>query len=780
LNNGKFRAVFDDDSGALRSFSGPSAHAPREGPLPYLESSLNIPFILERGRRKEKSRRGAGEGGEDGAVPAESDRAFSSAFEGFSSAKTGEGEALFSWTLPGDLLLRAELRLGGRGLSFRSSLENRGDGIAYSLEYPLIDGVSRFGAGLHQLIHPWAAGIEIDEPLENFEEDGGGLRFMPYPESFSGAAMQFFAYYMKGGPGLYIAALDGGGRQKWLNVYKQAGKLRFSHIYGYEDAESGKGLEQDWDVQLVPVEGARWESCAALYRSWALRQDWCERGTWAERAGKEGAGGFAKWLIEETGAVSFGIDASHDRSLWLERYRRDIGAPLFHILGPDWPRTDQNFYNSLPGGYDDWFPTRFNRENIACIRRQGDRFAPFEFDFLCAADKADAELVRKNLQVWPEAPKSVDSYRFNMLCPLTEYTRDLHVRRDERVVEESDCDALYYDISANNIIKTCMSADHGHPPGSGAAMTRAYRRIYRETKEAMAAKKGAYVPIGTEMINETLIGELDYYQARANGQPNAALEFWPIRKLIRQNRARVIPLFKYVYSEYAPLRCDGWGKFTRETGDLIYHTIAKTYLWGGVFEVNLEYSEAENIDGQSGRPEEHYYHFSPRGFAYDGGPAKFTGKCARLRLGPCGAPLVYGRMLEGPEIRCRKIYRAYYMYNHGIASGEQGDRGLILLDAVLGQAYRFKDREVLYLANTSLFHEEAEVFLARGGAGAWEALVNPGCPDERSLSPGPEEGMLRLRMAPLETMVLSRFVEPEEYQEENNEDVCTVFSGPCP
>jgi hypothetical protein len=632
-------------------------------------------------------------------------------------------------------------------------VENRGDGIVYSLEYPVIDGISRFGGGIHQLIHPWATGIEIDSPLENFEDGGGGLRYMPYPESFSGAAMQFFAYYMKGGPGLFFTARDGGGRQKWLNFYKQGGKLRASQIYGYEDTGKGKGLEQDWDFALVPLREGRWESCAGIYRSWALRQPWCEKGRLAER------GGAAKWLTGETGAVTFGIDASHDRSLWIERYRRDIGSPLFHILGPDWPRVDQNFYNSLPGGYGGWFPARFSRKNIECIRRQGDHFAPFEFDFLTAVDKTDAELIRKNLQAWPDRPKSVDKYTFNMLCPLTEYARDLHVRRDARLVEESGCDALYYDISANNIIKTCMSGDHGHAPGAGAEMTGAYRRIYRETKEAMAGKKGAYVPIGTEMINETLIGEVDYYQARANAQPNSALEFWPLRKLIRQNKARVIPLFQYVYSEYAPLRCDGWGKFTAETGDIIYHSIAKTYLWGGIFEINLEYSEMEWIGGKTNKPEEHYYHFLPQGFAYDPGPAKFTGKCARLRLGVHGAPLIYGRMLKTPEIRCRRIYRGYYMYNHGLASGEQGDRGIVLLDAVLGQGYCFEGKEVLYVVNTSLFHEEAEILLS--GGGAWEAVKNPGCPDETPMPPVPA-GTVKLNMAPLETMVFNRFVEPEK------------------
>jgi hypothetical protein len=732
LKSGSLRAVFDKTSGVLLSFS--------DDAVEYLANTLNVPFILEYGEK---------DGGKN--PRAESP----SGFECFSASFPAPGEALFSWTIAGGLCLQSRLRLGEGGLSFRSFVENRGDGVVYSLEYPLIDGISRFGGGLHQLIHPWATGIEIDDPLENFE-DGGGLRYMPYPESFSGASMQFFAYYLKGGPGLFFSAPDGGGRQKWLNFYREGGKLRASQIYGYEDLGSGKGLEQTWDFDLVPLREGRWENCADLYRSWALRQDWCGKGKLSERGGQDAA----KWLIGETGAASFGIDASRDRSLWIKRYRRDIGSPLFHILGPDWSRVDQNFYNSLPGGYDDWFPVRFNRENIECIRRQGDHFAPFEFDFLIAVDKTDAELIGKNLQVWPDQPKSADKYTFNMLCPLTEYTRSLHVRRDARLVEESGCDALYYDISANNIIKTCMSSDHGHARGAGAEMTGAYRRIYRETREAASRKKGACVPIGTEMINETLIGEVDYYQARANAQPNSSLEFWPLRKLIRQNRARVIPLFKYVYSEYAPLRCDGWGKFTAETGDIIYHSIAKTYLWGGIFEVNLEYSEMERIEGMTNKGEEHFYHFLPQGFDYDGGPAKFTGKCARLRLGAHGAPLIYGKMLKTPEIRCRKIYRTYYMYNHGLKSGEQGDRGIILLDTVLGQGYRFNGKEVLYVVNTSLFHEEAEIALP-GGDGV-QALRNPGCPGEAPVSFVPKDGKVKLNMAPLETMVFGRLLEPEK------------------
>jgi hypothetical protein len=98
---------------------------------------------------------------------------------------------------------------------------------------------------------------------------------MPYPESFSGATMQFFGYYRQGGIGLYCAALDGEASQKWLNFYKENSALRASQVYGYEDCGYGKGLEQAWDFVVTPLEDARWETCADRYKTWAHAQVRC-------------------------------------------------------------------------------------------------------------------------------------------------------------------------------------------------------------------------------------------------------------------------------------------------------------------------------------------------------------------------------------------------------------------------------------------------------------------------------------------------------------------------
>jgi hypothetical protein len=448
--------------------------------------------------------------------------------------------------------------------------------------------------------------------------------------------------------------------------------------------------------------GDGWYESADLYKEWALQQIWCANKKISERDEKQRAA----WLYEEMGACTFGINGKHDRSKWMERYSEDIKSPIFHVLGPDWSKVDQNYCNSIPGGYDDWFPTRFHDKNLKAIRRNGDRFAPFEFDFLVAIDKSDSDLICNSLQKWPHKPKSKDEYKFTMLCPLCQYTKELHVSRDVQVVRESGCDAMYYDISANNILKTCMSDEHGHPVGAGKEMTEAYREIYNQTKDKLRKEKGQYVPIGTEMMNEVFLDCLDFYQARANAQPCSALETGMFRDMVKQGIAQIIPMFQYVYSGYSPLRMDGWGKLTKEGGDLIYHTIAKTYLWGGLFEINSEYSAMEAIEGIENSSEEHYSRFSPVGFPYDKSIADYLSRFASLRTGRYNKFLAYGEMKRPPKLKTSRNWRTYYQYNISKNSMEQGDRGIILLDSVIAVRYLFGDSELIILSNTTQFYQE--------------------------------------------------------------------------
>lgn len=671
LESRDLRLELDESSGAVRRVTDLKSN------LVLAENSASQAFVLELEENE-----------------------FTSEYKTF-SCTASHGAAELKWELEGGIEVHAQVKEDGQGgLAFTANAQCGPEKRLHSLEYPLIDGLRSISGENDYVAHPFATGFLVKDPMESFAEEGSGFRYMPYPEGFSGATMQFFTYYAKGGAGLYFAAYDGAYHHKWLNFYKHGGALRASQIFGYEDVSPGKPVSAQWPFVIQTVGGDWYEACDR-YREWALQQEWCRRGKVKDRADRP------VWLLEETGAATFGINGMHDRSKWLKKYRQAVGAPIFHVTGPDWSRVPQTYGYGIPGGYEDWFPTCFSKENIETCKEQGDHFAPFEFDFLIATNKGDSENIQKNLQKWPAKPKSCDKYEFNMLCPICGYTHDLHVERDRRVVKESGADAMYYDISANNILKTCMDPSHGHPVGAGKEMSEAYRKIYQDTRDALSQDNGKYVPLGTEMINEIFQDVLDFYQARAFAQPCTSFESWPYRPLTQANRAWIIPMFHYVYSEYAPQRLDGWGKIVAEGGDLIYHTIAKTYLWGALFEINSEYSPMEVIDEEGeNSSDEHYCKLVSRGFRFDEDIAAYLAKFAALRVGEYGKFLAYGRMLRPCEMECRSIYRTYFHYNQGEGASEQNSRGVILRESVIAQPYSLDGETAVFIANTTAFREK--------------------------------------------------------------------------
>lgn len=601
-------------------------------------------------------------------------------------------------------------------LRFYTEVTNETTETVIGVEYPIIPDIEAITAdGTDDFVaHSFATGFCIRNPLKHFEMDGVGFRHMPYPEGFSGATMQFFAYYGLNRGGLYFAALDGEGYAKGLNFYKNGNDLlEASFFHAAEDIDSQKGMKVGYPIVVQALEGEGWLEAADRYKKWAVQQFWCRKGLLAEREKRD----CAPWLYEEMGAATFGINAMHDRSRWIDGYHQYIETPLFHILGPDWVQQRQNFYNGVPGGMDDWFPTRFHPHNIQTLKSHGDKFAPFEFDYLYNIHGADGERGRKALQKFPQAEslRSIDKYQFPLICPVDPYVQDFHVRRDERLQEEADVDSIYYDISANNILKVCLDDSHGHPVGAGRQVTMAYRHNYVNTKAAMMKKAGRYIPMGTEMINEVFLDVLDYYQARAGGRPAAPLEGWHLRELLMQGVAELIPMFTYVYHEYGVLRLDGWGKLVEEIGSLFYFTVARTYLWGGLYELNYEYSPMEVIDGKENESEEHYYLFAARGYRLSPERARYLGKFARLRTGVGNKYLAYGKMLRPLSLTCERIEMDWFHYNHSKGSEDYNQSGKCEVDEIVHSGWQFQHKSLaFFFANVSDEQVEVSVDLDMG------------------------------------------------------------------
>ena len=595
----------------------------------------------------------------------------------FSSSSSGNGLAL-CWKTQG-ALLRAKVSLLEDGVAFRASLQNEADTCVKAFEYPVIGPLADYGEDGY-LAHSYATGVLMRDPLSYLPGEGG-LRYAPYPESFSGASMQFFTYYEKDKGGLYFAALDADAHQKWLNAYQDGGGLAASHMTGFERVLAGSLIDMTYDFVVRLTGGKGWQEAARTYKSWALSQPWCAKGTaWNRRDETD-------WLRGKIGYCTFGVNAGHDRSKWLRRYREDIAAPGFHVLGPDWTNKPQTFGWGVPGDLCDWLPTRFNRDNLDTIRENGDYFAPFEFDFLVSLKGSNPDKLEPHLQRFPNPAFSHDRYAFTMLCPCTGFTKEFHRVRDIAVVKESGADAMYYDISANNLIKICMDGHHGHAPGGGREISAGYAEVYEDTALALRREAGKKVPLGSEMMNEIYLPCLDYYQARAWGQPCSTLETWPFRDQMRSGVMRMIPLFEYVYHEMGAVRMDGWGKLVEETGDLFYYNVAKVYLWGGLYEINHEYSPMEELDGEENSPQEHYFRFDPQHCAYSSGRAAYLKRFAALRTGAGNLYLAYGRMADAPDIRSPETEYRWYHYNHGQKDPSYKASGVFRAEAVVSSAF---------------------------------------------------------------------------------------------
>ncbi|WP_099159502.1 DUF6259 domain-containing protein [Virgibacillus ndiopensis] len=623
----------------------------------------------------------------------------------YSSIDTGDRSGYkFTWNLKQQITITATIQLNHDAdeIHFYSDVHNQSDEPIVSLEYPIItniDAITENGQDDY-LAHSFATGIRIHNPLVHFTKDWNGFRYMPYPESFSGSTMQFFSFYGQGKGGLYFAAYDSESYSKWLNFYKRDNELlEASFIHGCEDIGAKKGINVPYPVVVKVLEGKDWYEGADIYKEWAINQYWCQKGVLADADETNKA----KWLMEDVGVSTFGINAGRDRSEWIRNYHNYMDTKIFHILGPDWPNKTQDFRNNLPGGLNDWFPTNFNKDNIKLMESLGDKYAPFEFDYLFNVNGTDGERGKGAMQQIPSPSKSIDNYPFPFVCPVDPYVQELHVQRDETLQEEADVDAIYYDISANNILKVCMDESHGHPVGAGRQITKAYRKNYINTKQAMKKKaEDRYIPMGTEMMNEVFLDVLDYYQARAGGQPAAPLEGWNTRELLKTGDAELIPMFAYVYHEYGPVRLDGWGKVVEEIGDLFYFTVARTYLWGGLYELNHEYSPMEAIEGKENISEEHYYPFDPIGFEFSPERATYISKFANARTGFGNKYLAYGKMLRPLEFECQNANLNWFHYNCDKNFSEFNDSGELEVNSIVHSAWQYRDERIgLFFANVT-------------------------------------------------------------------------------
>jgi hypothetical protein len=256
----------------------------------------------------------------------------------------------------------------------------------------------------------------------------------------------------------------------------------------------------------------------------------------------------------------------------------------------------------------------------------------------------------------------------------------------------------------------CRSPHHGHAVGGGGEIAEAYGRMFADTADAVSRSAGRKIPLGAEMITELTLPHFDYYQARAEASPVSNFEADRWRQWLIDGAVEKIPLFAYVYHEYGPVRMDGWSKLSKEVGDIFYWVASRVTLWGGLFELNYEFSPLETLDGQNDDPQEHYHRFAAREYGIDPAKAAFVGEIARARTGWANPYLAYGVMLRPPRIVVPDIALEYFLYNCGARIPHYEERGEITVPSVVCSAWDYRgERAALVFVNLQEEEQTIEI-----------------------------------------------------------------------
>jgi len=616
------------------------------------------------------------------------------------------------------LKARIEVPRGDPNAYFHVELRSDGQDKIARLEYPIFQGIGVLGndAERNYLAHPHATGMLFRNPFSLFRTEGErpisrvlsteqGLPFSIYPEGYAGSAMQFMVYYAESLGGFYMACHDPDANLKAINFYKNMDDLLEASFVHEKQNFDDPDLKVSYPVVIGSLSRGDWYEGADRYKEWARKQKWCARGPLWKRAND---GTASRWLTEEVGFCTFGINSRYDRSRWLRFFHEITGRPVFHVLGVNWSKIETNYMGGMASTRETWFPAKFHPRNLDTIKENGDYFAPFEFDILMPRTAPKFDEIKQNFLVVPRRI-GYGVYFHGYVCPFTYFVKDLHIWRDEKLVSEYGADANYYDISFSNVFTGCFNREHGHPVGGGGWMVDAWCRLAQNTKEATIKAKGAYVPQGTEVITESVVSEIDFYQARANASPCSPMEidFW--RDWIKQGKAEKIPMFEYVYHEYGPVRMDGWAKVSHEIGDIFYWIAGRVSLWGCLFELNYEFSPLEVIDGQHENVKEHYYRIKDRRYEVDPEKVEFIREIAAARTGFAKDYLAYGTMVKPLQIKSPKIELDWFSYNTFTTDEYYEDRGMLAVSSIVHQAWRFKDNLGFMFVNLQKEDQKAKI-----------------------------------------------------------------------
>jgi len=617
--------------------------------------------------------------------------------------------------LPIRIICRAFVSLENSDINFELRIINGTSNKIISFTFPVIRGISSLSeeTEFDFLVHPSGGGLLIKNPMKAFNPENpkeyiSKFAFSEYPDGFHGSPMQFIEYFKKDLGGFYFATHDPYSTGKEFNFYKDFDNdnlyLRLVHYNWDLRRDNSSELSLGYPIVFSSLMVGDWYEGAEKYRNWVFGEisstpPWSTKNSEPENQNNM----HHNWIKGDIGLGTFGISSRRDQSSLFRSLKKAFKTNILHVTAFDWENNDTA---NTDWGYDDIDICHIDNNNLNAIKNGGDYFALYKTDCFISTK------CKNYLNVFNSSGTDIffvdRNNRSEYMCPLDKEWIEFYSSRDILLTSSDNIksDAIYNDISiCNSAPIYCENILHSHPQGVGRGMINAYRSLILESKKRCTSKNPSrYIPFGTELIIENFVDIIDFYHARGYAGVQGFFEWnGDISGMIEK-----IPLFTYVYHENGPVRFDGFLKLSKEFGEIFYFIAARVILWGGVPELNYEFSSPELLEGISGPTYFVTYDYwtnwikDKKPYKADPDKVEFLRESIKARTEFGRKYLVYGKMVRPPEIsnEISQLELDYFHYNTFIDGGDRMRKGLVNVPSVLGSAYTYKDESLgIFLIN---------------------------------------------------------------------------------
>jgi hypothetical protein len=484
-----------------------------------------------------------------------------------SMEKTGDGQKLvlrYAKFPEADVSVEVAAAVSEKDPLVRWSMrvENPAGRRLRTIRFPMLVAVPTIGDGKDDfLVLPALPGTLIENPAANWRR--GQSVVLSYPGNLSA---QFLTYQDRTA-GVYLAGMDSQGYPMALAVSMQAEGFALRHEFTpvadeHNTADGipfrGKKWESPYPVALGVVQGD-WYDSADVYKRWAVGQPWCAR----PLAQREDVPSWWKQgpAVHVLEVRTYDSQRTANGSYYprlldhLRALREKIDGPIVAMLA-GW----ENHRRWTAGDYFPAFDEENARKVIPQLKEAG--FRPFFFlsglfytyenegrdgSAIPAAERYAASYVIDEATGKPRQFRLDESspaggwkrhsYEFCAAPPATtEFFRGVVDRAHALGV-----DVLQMDQTVSGAGNACYSTQHGHAPGEGLYRSRQFWKLLDDLRRHGKTLSPDFILLHEEP-HEQLIPYLDGFHVR---------EYYEKRWYRDYPGARGIPLFSYLYHEYA-------------------------------------------------------------------------------------------------------------------------------------------------------------------------------------------------------------------------------------